>query len=54
MNPVAKSKLLYTYPKSKDVVNKIVRMRYIIKSYIRATKITKKKDLGDSSNRCWK
>ena len=43
MNPVAKSKLLYKYHKSKDVLNTIVRMRYVIKSDIRATKITKKK-----------
>ena len=54
INPVAKSKLLYTYPKSKDVLNTIIRMRYAIKSDIRATKITKQKDLGDSSKRLWK
>ena len=29
-------------------------MRFVIKSDIRATKITQKNDLGDSSNRCWK
>ena len=29
-------------------------MRYDFKSDIRVTKITKKKDLGDSSNRFWK
>ena len=54
MNPVAKSKLLYTYPKSIDVLNTIVRMRYVIKSDIRATKITKQKDLDEFSNRFWK
>ena len=32
MNPVAKSKLLYTYPKSKDELNTIVRIGYVIKS----------------------
>ena len=37
INPVAKSKLLYTYPKSKDVLNTIVRMRYVIKSDITDT-----------------
>ena len=29
-------------------------MRYVIKSDIRATKITKQKDLDESSNRFWK
>ena len=53
MNPVAKSKLLYIYPKSKDVLNTIVRMRYVIESDIRPSKITKQEDLGDSSNRFW-
>ena len=51
MNPVAKSKLLYTYPTSKDELITIVRMRYVIKSNIRATKITKQKYLDESSNR---
>ena len=54
MNPVAKSKLLYTYLKSKDVLNTIVRMRYVIKSDTRATKITKQEDLDESSDRFWK
>ena len=54
MNPVAKSNLLYTYPKSKDVLNTCVRMRYIIKPNFRATKTTKKKCLSDSSNKFWK
>ena len=54
MNPLAKSKLLYTYPKSKDVLNKIVRIRYLIKPDIRATKIIKQKDLDESSSKFWK
>ena len=29
-------------------------MKYVIKSDIRVTKITKQKDLDDSSNRFWK
>ena len=36
------------------MLNTIVRMRYAIKSDIRATKITKQKDLAESSNIFWK
>lgn len=36
------------------MLNTIVRMRYVIKSYFIATKITKQKDLDESSNRFWK